>query len=409
MNPLKKILLFPYCVAAVVVLIVVHILKSFYLVRWEQLHSARLGHFAANTELYCCARDEGINTPNVNHIDLFYTLGNICNKQLYTMWKRELNIVPYSVGRILHCMTRLIKILHTITPSLNVHLINTPQNDRDIHNIINSYPAHLKFTQEEKVKGTRWLKENNISVDSKIVLLAIRDDTYLTETYPENDWSYHDYRDCDINNFILVSEELANMGYYVIRLGHNAKDALKSNHPMVIDYAKNGMRDEFIDIYLASICTFIISTATGSDAPAVWCFKKPFVQVNHAPIGILHTYFERTVFLTKHHINTKNNKELSLSEIFLNNVSLCLQSACFKKKGIHLVENTPEEILDIVVEMIERIDGNWIPEENDEYLQKEFWKVFSADLISLNNNLLHGKIKGKFGAKFLRDNSTWLK
>ncbi len=406
---MRKLLLIPYCIVAVVVLIIVYVLRPIYLVRWEQLHSARLGHFAANTELYCCARDASINTPNISYIDLFYTLGHICNKQLYIMWKRELNIAPYGTGRVLHCMTRLIKIFQTIIPSLSVHLINTPQDDRDVHNIVDSSPVHLSFTPEEEARGDKWLKAHNIPTNSKIVLLTVRDDAYLSTINPGADWKYHNYRDCDVNNFVLAADELASRGYYVIRLGHHVKDNLKSNHPMVIDYAKNGMRDDFMDIYLSSICTFIISTATGGDAPAVWCFKKPFVQVDHVPIGILHTYFKHTLLLTKHHISIQSNRELSLSEIFSNNVDLCMKTSCYDTKGVKLVENTPDEILDIVVEMVERLEGSWHSEVNDKHLQKKFWEIFSADDINLDNKPLHGKIKGKFGAKFLRDNANWLK
>ncbi len=42
--------------------------------------SGRIGHFAGNTELYCCERDAGINLPKQRHIDLFYVDKEVCNQ-----------------------------------------------------------------------------------------------------------------------------------------------------------------------------------------------------------------------------------------------------------------------------------------------------------------------------------------
>ena len=75
-----------------------------------------------------------------------------------------------------------------------------------------------------------------------------------------------------------------------------------------------------------------------------------------------------------------------------------------------LEENSPEEIRDIVIEMDERLNGNWKETKEDLLLQKKFWSIFNNNIKKLNlEKPLHGKIKSKFGAKFLRENENWIK
>jgi hypothetical protein len=75
-----------------------------------------------------------------------------------------------------------------------------------------------------------------------------------------------------------------------------------------------------------------------------------------------------------------------------------------------LEENSPEEIRDLVIEMDERLNGNWNETEEDILLQKKFWLIFKKNIKNLNlEKPLHGKIKSKFGAKFLRENQNWIR
>ena len=73
----------------------------------------------------------------------------------------------------------------------------------------------------------------------------------------------------------------------------------------------------------------------------------------------------------------------------------------YEKNGIELINNTPEEILQITDEMEKRLSGSWENNEDDDHLQKKFWEHFKF-------SDLHGVIKSRIGAKFLRDNRNLL-
>jgi len=83
------------CILAIPAMMIIRLIRPWLLVRIGGLISSRIGHFAANTELYLCERDAGINKPMQRHIDIFY-MGHkpTCNLQLATMWKRVLHIWP---------------------------------------------------------------------------------------------------------------------------------------------------------------------------------------------------------------------------------------------------------------------------------------------------------------------------
>ena len=73
----------------------------------------------------------------------------------------------------------------------------------------------------------------------------------------------------------------------------------------------------------------------------------------------------------------------------------------FASLNLELIENTPDEIQAVTIEMDERLNGTWRTTEEDEELQQRFWALFGPD-----------KLKSpdlRIGAQYLRDNQELLK
>lgn len=403
MKLAKPILLrLPLFALATPAVVVIRLMKPWLIVRLGRLTSTSIGHFAANTELYFCERDAGINMPMKRSIDLFYLHKPICNKQLTIMWERVLRIWPAWLLGPIDGANRLI-------PGGEVHEIgNNTQNDRDVQNLLDQFLPHLQFTIEEEARGEAELRAMGIPSGTPFICLTVRDSAYLTAHLRDNDYSYHNYRDSDIQNYVLAAEELANCGYYVIRMGVKVHAAINSSHPNVIDYATNGMRSDFMDIYLGAKCMFCISVGTGFDAVPL-IFRRPIAYVNMVPIGYFFTFRDKFLGIFKHHFSIQHNRELSLAEILTYGVGFCLRASDYESVGVQVIENTPLEIRDLVVEMAERINGTWQSHEDDEVLQKRFWEIFPRDALDAHRGRpLHGDIRGRFGACFLRNYREWL-
>lgn len=408
---LRKIKLFatksyyiPIYILAIPAVLIIRLIKPWLLVRLGGLHSTRIGHFAANTELYLCERAAGVNVPNQRHIDIFYMGGKpVCNQQLATMWKRVLRIWPAWLVAPIDQINRLI-------PSGESHEIGKNANsDRDILNLLDRVPPHLQFTAEETARGEDGLRAMGIPAGVPFVCLAVRDSAYLASQLGSIDFSYHDYRDSDVQNYVLAAEALANRGYYVIRMGAKVREPINSTHTNIIDYATNGMRSDFMDIYLGSKCEFCITVGTGYDA-VPYIFRRPIVYVNLVPVAYLPTFRAQYIGIFKHHIDSTSNNELSLSEIFIRGVGFCMRSSDYKAKGVTLVENTPQEIRNVVIESAERIAGTWKEHPADNSVQRSFWEIYLAYVVKDSaGKPLHGEIRGRFGAAYLRDNPHWLR
>ena len=400
------ILQIPIYLISVPTVIIIRLIRPWFLIRWQELVSSRIGHFAANTELYCCERDAGINTPSQRYLDVFYLRKYVCNRQLEKMWRRELTMLPRWLLFPLFIVNRFIS---RFVSGGNYHEIGNTNSDRDVYNLLDQSKPHINFTDDEEVEGKKMLTKFGISQDAKFVCLIVRDSAYLDKNkkYTLRDWSYHSYRDGDIDKYVLAAEELARRGYYVFRTGIKVLKPLKSSDPKIIDYSNSGMRSDFMDIYLGAKCTFCISTHTGLDC-VPFVFRKPIAYIL-VPFAFLITNNENNLMITKHHINKKNQKELTVSEIFSSNVAMALKTKIYEINNIELKENSPEEIKDLVIEMDERLNGSWNETEEDLLLQKKFWSIFEENINKLKlKKPLHGKIKARFGSKFLRDNKDWI-
>jgi len=384
----------------VLALIFIRLVRPWILVRIGWINSTRIGHMAANMELRLCAIDAGLCKPAGRYFDLWCcTQEHACNEQLLKMWKRRVVILPrWSLTVLAHLNLRI--------KGGELHHLDQ-YSDRDIHNLLDSTQPQLTFTEQELKQGQQRLLDMGIPKGEKFVCLVVRDASYLSYMYGKSDWQYHNHRDSDIQSYVLAAEELANRGYYVIRMGAKVHASINSTHPKVIDYAANGKRSDFMDIYLGAKCEFCISTSTGFDAVPL-IFRRPIVYVNMVPPGWLFTFSKRFLAITKHHFFTSENRELTLREIFSKDIGFCTSNSEYESKGVHLIDNTPEEIRDVVIEMAERLEGNWSPREGDEVLQHKFWEIFPSDAAWPNGVPYHGDIRSLYGADFLRNNQWWL-
>ena len=92
----------------------------------------------------------------------------------------------------------------------------------------------------------------------------------------------------------------------------------------------------------------------------------------------------------------QEKRYLCFDEIFSHGVGRFLHSQKYEELGIDLIENTPEEITDIAIELHERLNGNWKDTLEEKVLQEKFWSL-------LPKSELHGnKLLSRVGANYLK-------
>lgn len=398
----SKFLEFLLLPAGLAFVLVIRLIRPWFLVRINILTSERLGHFAANTELYLCERDAGVNTPKLPYVDLWYHNWPVSNRQLAKMWGRVLHVGP-------RWLLAPVSRMNSLIPGGEAHRIGeNTQLDRDVHNLLDRFPPHLSFLSEEEKRGEDGLRALGIPQGASFVCLIVRDSGYLEKSLPWKRWNYHDYRDCNVQNYVLAAQELTKRGYYVVRVGAVVKEAMNVNHPMIIDYAVNGTRSDFMDIYLGAKCEFCISNGTGFDAVS-YIFRRPIVYVDVAPAGPLSTSSSKFLTTIKKYWLRDEVRFMTFREIFESGAAYFYYSSEYERKRIELRESTPEEIAAVVLEMESRLNGAWQSTEEDETLQRRFWEIFPKQTrANWSSETLHGDIRSRIGTDFLRRNAALL-
>lgn len=368
-------------------IIIVRLVRPFILIRFGSLWSSRIGHYAANTELYLCMKDAELQKKR--SFDMFFNETIVSNYQLKKMWERTLHVSD--LAAYLYKANRLL-------PGYQKHIVQLPFSE-DINVRFEQIPPHVSFTPEEEKKGLKELHKMGISEGSKFVCFIARDAAYLDITLPEGSWRYHDYRNSDVNKLINAAEELICRGYFAIRMGAVIKEPLNSNNPRIIDYATQH-RTDFMDIYLCSKCYFFISTGVGLDVvPAL--FRRPVLLVNFIPLGNLCSWGTTYLFIPKKLWLSKERCFMTFREIIESGAGSFGRTEQYEQAGIEAVENTSEEIRDVTIEMDERLKGTWQTTEEDEELQQRFWALFKK-------SEFHGVIRAHIGRDFLRQNKDLL-
>lgn len=389
---LKLIPTLSFSVLCLPIILIVRLIRPFVLIRFGCLYSIRIGHYAAATELYLCEREAGLHPKNT--FDVFFNKSFICNYQLKKMWERTL-----FVSR----MVRYLNVANYLLPGYKNHSFLL-ERDADIQGLFEKMQVHLSFTSEEEEKGYEELNKMGITQGEKFVCFNARDSAYLNTTplrphHGDLDWSHYDYRDSNIHTFIDAAEELTRRGYFAIRMGAVVKEKLNIINPRIIDYA-NKFRTDFMDIYLPAKCKFFISTGTGIDDVAT-VFRKPKVYVNFISLEVAPSWVAKSLVIFKKLWLRKENRSMTFREILESGVGRFMKSELYHQNDIEVVDNTPEEITAVVIEMDERLKGTWLTTEEDEELQQRFWALFKK-------SELHGVIRARIGRDFLRQNQDLL-
>jgi len=102
------------------------------------------------------------------------------------------------------------------------------------------------------------LKKFGLKDNDKFVCLVVRDSAYQLKKMSAElrDWSYHDYRNFNLDNFVLAAEELTKRGYYVFRMGVVANKPFKTDNPKIIDYVNTKLPSLIICSFIKSIHYF---------------------------------------------------------------------------------------------------------------------------------------------------------
>ncbi len=368
-SNVRKVLKYPILIVgfllSLVTWTVLFILSPIIRIKIGGLIGQRIGHLALNTELYF--RQKKLNAESMKKTTPIFIVGRVANRQLINMWKRHAIIIESRTLRAL--FESSLKFWERTGFYEPLEMLSTEYYE------FNATEPTLKFTQDEEIKGKAILKSMGINLDKNwYVCIYARDSNYLKTKFGfQQDWSYHDYRNADIDTYKLAIDYIVSLGGFVIRVGQHVNKALNYEHTQVIDYSLT-QRTDFMDIFLIANCRFFLGSPAGiGDVSTI--FNRPQLCVNAAP-PTRPPMGKGSMFIPKKLREIKSKQFVKYKDFFeasKNNIRLEYFGQAVISKGWEYVDNSAQEILDATIEMIQQLDGFVEPTKEDvELLQKYY-------------------------------------
>ncbi len=221
------------------------------------------------------------------------------------------------------------------------------------------------------------------------------------------------YRNSDILTFEKTAKEFRiRYDLTAIRMGASFDTALPSN-TSIIDYASK-YRTEFLDVFLSSSCEFMIGDNSGILVFPL-LFSKPIIIINNAVLTTKQDFLlpinkERDLMILQKYWDESKGRFLSIREMIETELYVAVTEPdagrpahtllLYNERGIVPVKNTPDEIMEVSEEMLQRIKGVAKYDEIDIELQERYEEIKSE---------YHDEyfFKLRIGRDFLRENQ-WL-
>lgn len=384
----------PFCIC-------MRLISPFFKIRVGSFYGERIGHFANDVGQYLSEKD----FYNIDSLDFFFIGGNVSNRFFLKLVKRKIYINKFFM--ILYEANRILPNYHKY--EVLVGSSKSSGLTADLRGLENKTGVNLDFNEQEHVQASKFLKE--VGCNSKFICLNVRDSEYLKRTFPEVDFTDHEYRDSDIETYKKTIHYLLDKNYYVFRMGKIVQKTLNIEHPNFLDYSASKYRCDFLDVWLMANCYFCISTATGLDEIAR-VFRKPINYVNAMPIGHFPSSYPGCIWTPKTIITKDNIRKLSLDDIIHHSAIDFPESRSYQSnldlKNLRLINNTEDEILGSTIEMDKKLNNTWNFTKEHEENQRLFWEKLEtwSNFNSYHNNNQEDRV-GIISDYYLKKNTDW--
>ena len=317
------------------------------------------------------------------------------NKYFLDLWKPLLHAVPSPAG--LYLQLEEVELLQDEFWSLRL----APGNTLIYHKAgaavqkawdDGGWGPLLRIPVEDLQRGWEALETLGVPRGSWFVCLHVREPGFHQKWHK----SHPGTRNADVTTYRAAIQAITERGGYVIRVGDSTMVPLPPM-PNTIDYAHSDAKSDFMDVFLCATCSFFIGTNSGLGlVPPV--FGVPCVLTNWSPIAIPQWY-PQDLFVPKLVLSERDNRLLSFEDLYATPAGWKQFEEYFTEHGLRVIDNSPDELRDVVVEMLDRISGTAVYSADDEQRRARFERLTVQ---------YAGYVGSRIGRDFLRKHSGLL-
>jgi putative glycosyltransferase (TIGR04372 family) len=376
-----------YCFGIVTILIL-KILKYFIKFKFSHIHSSRIGHLTINF-------DNAILSVPENTFLLCFHDKKVANNFVLKIFKKQKNVF----------FNKLFKYFYNVIYNINSNSDLIISWDR----YQPKFSYYLKFKSKIAVPHYTDNKLDEIfskyNVKKNFVCLHARNNLYV-QKYASDDKNFHSFRDFNFKDYQLVINFLKNKNNSIIKIGETFPEENlkldKKDFFTSIDFNSN----EEIDYLLNAYSRFNVIGNSGISGIS-YILRKKIIYVNFIPLNLSNLSYctPGSLILPKKIFDNKKNRFLTFNENVLINYSIHSEIDPYSTHHLTVINNSPQEILDAVIEMEQRLIGN--NENICAKLNDQFWKS-----ITNNNdekiNYLKNELKLSVSNKFLKNHQNLL-
>jgi len=324
----------------------------------------RVGHLALDFDSYL--KDQILSGRRVHPIYLFGEKGappRPANQALMDLWGRHIWLISSPFWRRL--LQPFMK-MPELVDELRIYsfLVGETARCYDVQGRWRGRPPIISLSSKLRKRGRAVLREMGVPDDAWFVCVHAREGGYS----PRDEWA-HVYRNVDIASYDLAIDAIIARGGWCIRMG-DASMVKPPGRDRFIDYAHSPWKSDWMDIYLCATCRFFFGDTSGL-FNVTGIFGGMSVLTNMTPISCAYSQFPNDTSIPKT-IAWSDGRRIGFAEAFSSEVGAMRFAPAFEKAGVVNLSNTPEEILDLVTEVMDRLENRAVYTAEDEMLQERF-------------------------------------
>jgi len=378
----KKIIGF---IIGIPIILFCKILNIFFKFKFSYLYTSRIGHQIVNF-------DVSLLYVTNNTLIFFSHENKVANKFILNFFKKQKNVFFLNLFKYIYFP------IYYANPSSNLIIRwEQCQPKFSFHLKSNSKIVFPSYSREKL--DSIFLKYN---IKKNFVGLHARNNLYVKK-YILNDSNFHDYRDFNFRDYSLVIEYLNKENNSIIKLGETFLeedlDCFKNKIFTSLNFDSNEEIDYLLNVY--SRYNVVASSGLSTMSSLV---RKKTLYVNHIPHNLNQLSYcsPESLILPKKIFSKEKGRLLNFKEHIEIDFSIHSKIDTYEKHHLILVNNSPQEILDAVIEMEEKVQG--YNNEESRKLNDLYWKSISNNNNYEKINFLKNVLKLSLPAKFLNSN-----
>ena len=345
----------------------------------------RIGHIAA--EIDCLLKEKALGLIPPENTILLINRNRAANPALLSVIRQHMPVwsAPW-LWALLAELSKFPGIRHPLGrpvvgmgESARYHEINWLWGER---------PPAVALTPRILADGRDCLARMGVPEDAWFVCAHAREGGYSP-----GDEQDHAHRNAAIGTYQGAFDAVRRAGGWVIRVGDPTMTPLEPAEG-IVDYATSPHKSDWMDLWLMAHCRFMLGTSSGL-AMLATLFGRPCALANMIPAGAAFGMGLHDISIPKRLV--RGDTEIGLPEIFAGDLHAVRYARVFQERGVRPVENTDDEIRDLVEEMLARLDGTFEESLDDRDLQRRYKALLKP------NDYCYGAV-GHIGRDWLREN-----